>query len=74
MSLPTRERELKLALEGQVLSGEGSLPTRERELKLLAGGVRRRRCGSLPTRERELKRRDLLGRQMHRHVAPYTGA
>ena len=74
VSLPTRERELKLLRLAALPPLAESLPTRERELKhgksRMAGMV----LGSLPTRERELKpfKVDLdIGEG---GVAPYTGA
>ena len=57
-SLPTRERELKLAVVEAVAKRTKSLPTRERELKLPLLGDHRVHLGSLPTRERELKPAD----------------
>ena len=60
MSLPPRERELKLCQKSPTKAGRLSLPPRERELKLrrLALGTDNR--GSLPPRERELKPRQWL--------------
>ena len=54
-SLPTRERELKLAPNKIAAPVALSLPTRERELKLLSVLVNKSSNVSLPTRERELK-------------------
>ena len=55
MSLPTRERELKLRFDVDVVLVAQSLPTRERELKLEARLEAPQSVLSLPTRERELK-------------------
>ena len=55
VSLPTRERELKLFDLDFDDGLEGSLPTRERELKHFGDGDVIVDGGSLPTRERELK-------------------
>ena len=55
MSLPTRERELKLAPKNHGVLTRESLPTRERELKLYPCWKPQVSETSLPTRERELK-------------------
>ena len=55
MSLPTRERELKLENSNEMRKEIMSLPTRERELKPRMGGRRTPATASLPTRERDLK-------------------
>ena len=74
MSLPTRERELKLAQGGLLGLALESLPTRERELKRKRDVARRWTILSLPTRERELKRvvaafvAVRLGRSLHGSV------
>ena len=74
MSLPTRERELKLKVN-KIQSVVGtSLPTRERELKPPAVGDEAVDGVSLPTRERELKRRPWRQRHGWPRVAPHAGA
>ena len=55
MSLPTRERELKLGDALLADLADGSLPTRERELKRASVISPVKGWRSLPTRERELK-------------------
>ena len=74
MSLPTRERELKLRTRRPGAAVFSSLPTRERELKRVRLRRRGRDCKSLPTRERELKLVLAFHRRLKHGVAPYTGA
>ena len=74
MSLPTRERELKLGGASLCVDDGQSLPTRERELKLHLQPPELLCKESLPTRERELKR--LLDHAVFEDadVAPHAGA
>ena len=57
VSLPTRERGLKLQGVQRLFGSLPSLPTRERELKHKIHKILFPPSTSLPTRERELKRR-----------------
>ena len=62
MSLPTRERGLKLWPPVSIIDHLTSLPTRERGLKLLRSKDPTIPSASLPTRERGLKHRsDCIG-------------
>ena len=74
VSLPTRERELKLGHDALRVHLLRSLPTRERELKRRHRRDARHARGSLPTRERELKRVYTRIEGDVGRVAPYTGA
>ena len=74
MSLPTRERGLKLEWYKLFLRLRKSLPTRERGLKCILPHIVVRVSRSLPTRERGLKSRkkicndSLFGRSLHGSV------
>ena len=74
VSLPSRERELKLLLLGGYLAKIVSLPSRERELKLDLARKSHHQLESLPSRERELKHYDEPPSKGHPTVAPFTGA
>ena len=72
MSLPMRERELKLCLCFPCRAVLLSLPMRERELKHGQFNLFVSAGKSLPMRERELKR--AICRRLIRGVAPHAGA
>ena len=55
LSLPSRERGLKLTVVGTVTKVVGSLPSRERGLKLNYAESLANQGVSLPSRERGLK-------------------
>ena len=63
MSLPSRERELKLKPQFFTVQGIASLPSRERELKHSKPDNYNGGKASLPSRERELKH-DILKRMV----------
>ena len=74
MSLPSRERGLKLRVYRLGRPAQWSLPSRERGLKLGWRGVRGDYGESLPSREHGLKYRQVSCLQSHCHqVAPFAG-
>ena len=70
LSLPTRERGLKLPIRLLCTVGKTSLPTRERGLKFCLTGHPVIGIGSLPTRERGLKSQCFWARLNHRQSLP----
>ena len=74
MSLPTRERGLKLPMGELLIEALESLPTRERGLKHVIRRIGEHHVGSLPTRERGLKLAFRKSVHKDHEVAPYTGA
>ena len=74
LSLPTRERGLKLAGLSDIKKKIESLPTRERGLKPVQTNDTISIFRSLPTRERGLKRKKKEILKSEILVAPYTGA
>ena len=74
MSLPSRERELKLRTGREKAKNIKSLPSRERELKRESAVVDFKSDWSLPSRERELKPLLQFVRDILLLVAPFTGA
>ena len=75
MSLPSRERGLKLCTCPQCLYSPASLPSRERGLKHAAvHDAAHGPAPSLPSRERGLKRLDYFLYGWKGSVAPFAGA
>ena len=74
MSLPSRERGLKLQSRQSHRVFSGSLPSRERGLKSQLEGFRVGPNVSLPSRERGLKFEPDTHVVTHAVVAPFTGA
>ena len=74
MSLPSRERGLKLLPEGIGLGALQSLPSRERGLKLVLAQSHQVLDQSLPSRERGLKLNRTAQATDKNGVAPFTGA
>ena len=74
MSLPSRERGLKLLRPAPLGDAGGSLPSRERGLKLHDTHGPDMTWWSLPSRERGLKLRYLGRSWVWFLVAPFTGA
>ena len=74
MSLPSRERGLKLPLRMFLLPGISSLPSRERGLKSTDSEVAAIMAASLPSRERGLKCPKATKAVKTEKVAPFAGA
>ena len=74
VSLPSRERGLKLGNVREKLAGGQSLPSRERGLKPARQSAPLGAAWSLPSRERGLKRHGFYRFAGRKQVAPFTGA
>ena len=74
MSLPSRERVLKLCRLAHIPASKASLPSRERVLKLNEDIVMSQTKKSLPSRERVLKHATPENHTLLEQVAPFAGA
>ena len=74
LSLPSRERGLKLTGDENSADQMASLPSRERGLKLSSCGAIPTASRSLPSRERGLKYSERFESRRGRYVAPFAGA
>ena len=74
LSLPSRERGLKLRLEEWKKQPQRSLPSRERGLKPIILRTSSGNGSSLPSRERGLKLYDVPVTLQRSFVAPFAGA